>query len=233
MVVDLMLGLPTEVFTFNKRAVYFGKRKWSRGVTKVIKKIFAPSYRYTKLRRSGTTPRATGLPFRKARRRGKLVDTTLDKWVKGLKTRCRILEPLALIKLFESRHWSPVASQLVVAWREGRIATMIDLVLHDDLTDRILLVEIKSGCEYRNQSTGSRLKNMGSCTVTDAPLHQHQLQILLGKDLFHRTYPKCTKPVDSILIYVAKDGTLEVLEEKTDFTVFCDASVTDAILRTA
>jgi hypothetical protein len=226
-----LLGPPIERFSFNKRAVYFGQRKWSRGVTTVIKKVFASSYRYAKLPRRS---RATGLPFRKARRRGKLVDGILDKWVRGEKTRCRIAEGRAIIQLFESRHWEPVASQLVVAWREGRIATMIDIVLHDVSTDEILVVEIKSGCEYRYLTTGSNLKNLGpSCTVTDAPIHQHQLQVLLGKDLFHRTYPSCTKKVQAVLVYAAKDGTLEVLMEE-DFKVHCrDTAVVDAIFRTA
>ena len=227
-----MFGPPVETFCFNKRAVYFGQRRWSRGVTTVIKKIFAPSYKYCRLPRRDSRKVCTGLPFRKARRRGILVDSILEKWALGHKTRCRILEPRAIIRLFESRHWSPLASQLVVGWREGRIATMIDLVLHDENMDQVLIVEIKTGCEYRNVSTGSCLTNLGSTTITDSPLHQHQLQALLGKELFRRTYPNCTKNVQSILVYVSKDGLLEVLEEK-QFTVVYSEHISQAILRTA
>jgi hypothetical protein len=228
---SVLFGDPQEVFHFNKRAVYFGQKKWSRGVTTVIKKVFAPSYVYRRLQRSKDIVK-TGLPFRKARRRGKLVDEVLGKWVRGGKTRCRILEARALIELFESRRWLPLASQLVVGWREGRIATMIDVVLHDEVTDQILIVEIKSGCEYRHVSTGSCMKCLQSSDVPDSPLHQHQLQTLLGKELFNRTYKECTKSVRGVLIYVGKDGSLEIVEE-SQFRVLYTDHVAQAIIRTA
>jgi hypothetical protein len=121
---------------------------------------------------------------------------------------------------------------LVVAWREGRIATMIDLVLYDETQEEIIIVEIKSGCEYRNLSTGSKLKHLKE-NVTDAPVHQHQLQVVLGKELFRRTYPECKKQVRALLVYVSKEGDLDVIEEE-DFQVhYENTTVGKAIIDTA
>jgi hypothetical protein len=150
----------------------------------------------------------------------------------GKKTRCRILEARPIITLFECRGWTPLASQLVVAWREGRIATMIDLVLYDENQEEIIIVEIKSGCEYRNLSTGSKLKYLKE-NVTDAPIHQHQLQVLLGKELFQRTYPDCKKKVRALLVYISKEGDLDVIEEE-DFQIhYENNTVGKAIIDTA
>jgi hypothetical protein len=109
---------------------------------------------------------------------------------------------------------------------------MIDLVLFDETLDEIIIVEIKSGCEYRNVSTGSKLQHLKE-DVTDAPVHQHQLQVLLGKELFRRTYLECTKRVRALLVYVSKEGDLDVIDEEEFRIKYENTTIGQAILATA
>jgi hypothetical protein len=149
---DSILGLPVCVYSWQTRSVYFGNKKWSRGVTTVIKKVFATTYRYTKLKRGHYS---VGLPKRQAKRRGHAIDAILHKWAGGISiSRSRLKEPYALIRAFEEHGWNPVCYQLVVAWPTARLATKIDLVLHDSTNNRLIVVEIKSGCGYRRNSHG-------------------------------------------------------------------------------
>jgi hypothetical protein len=224
-----ILGPPVCAYTWHTRSVYFGAKRWSRGVTTVVKRLFAPSYRYTKLKR-GHCP--VGLPKRQARRRGHAIDHTLHKWAGGQAiTRSRLKEPRTLIQTFEARGWTPVCSQLVVAWPAARLATKIDLVLHDRARNKIIVVEVKSGCGYRRKSHGVMRHIVP--TVSNAPLHQHQLQVLLGRMLFARTYTHW-RPVDieCVLVYISPACDVELLMD-TAFSVHYTAGLDTILLDTA
>jgi hypothetical protein len=226
---DVLLGPPVCVYTWKTRSVYFGNKKWSRGVTTVIKKVFAPSYRYKKLKR-GTY--SVGLPNRQAKRRGHAIDGTLDKWANGLSiSRSRLKEPRALINTFEEHGWKPVCSQLVVAWPTARLATKIDLVLHDAAQNKMIVVEIKSGCGYRRNSHGNLRHILPS--VSNAPLHQHELQCLFGKKMLTSTYPKWTcANIVCVLAYVSIDGIVELVME-TEFAVQYTQRIENILINTA
>jgi hypothetical protein len=223
-----LCGKPIKNYIFKNRSVYFGNKMWSRGVTTTIRKVFAPSYAFSKLKRGKYT---RGLKKRDAIRRGHAIDHTLQCWSDGrYSKRFRLVEPKAIIKYFEQRCWNPLASQLVVAWPSGRIATKLDLVLHDTERDQILIVEIKSGCGYRTLSNDV-MRHIRP-NVSNSALHQHQLQTLLGKYLFQKTYPDCTLHVRSILLYVALDGDIDMIQE-SDFGIVYSKSIDNVILRTA
>ena len=226
---DSILGSPLCIYNWKTRSVYFGDKRWSRGVTTVIKKVFAPDYRYTKLKRGHYV---VGLPKRKAKRRGHAIDQTLHRWAMGISTaRTRLKEPKALIKAFEDRCWSPVCSQLVVAWPDARMATKIDLVLHDATRNKLLVVEIKSGCGYRRNSHGTLRHTLPG--VSNAPLHQHQLQVLFGKELLARTYPQWERRnIECVLAYVSTDGTVELFIEE-EFAVQYTPVIETILLNTA
>jgi hypothetical protein len=226
---ETILGPPVCVYAWKTRSVYFGNKKWSRGVTKVKKKVFASSYRYTKLKRGHYV---VGLPKRQAKKRGHAIDAILCKWADGFSiTRSRLKEPRALIQTFEAHGWKPVCSQLVVAWPEARLATKIDLVLHDTTQNKVMIVEIKSGCGYRWNAHGTLRHIIPK--VSNAPLHQHQLQVLFGKELFARTYPKWAR-VDTVCVvaYVAIDGTVELFMED-DFSVQYTQCIETILMNTA
>jgi len=227
--INNILGPPVSTYKWATRSVYFGNKRWSRGVTKVIQGVFAPDFRFKKLPRGHC---ATGLPKRQAKRRGHAIDRTLDQWANGLSTsRSRLKEPIALIREFESYGWRPVRSQLTVAWPDARIGTRIDLVLYDATRHKIIVVEVKSGCGYRRKSHGM-LRHLVP-RVSNAPLHQHQLQVLLGKELLARTYPAWIRTeIECVLVYIASNGELELLREES-FDVQYSTRVDTILLNTA
>jgi hypothetical protein len=224
------VGDPIQNYNFKNRSVYFGNKRWSRGVTTVIQKLFASSYRYGKLQQRHKCQR--GLHRRRAVRRGHIVDKVLCRWVNGQHLRCRVVEPKALINQFELLRWKPVASQLVVAWSNARIATKIDLVLYDENQQKLLIVEIKSGCHYRRCSTKNGTLNFIRPVVSDAPIHQHQLQALLGKELFLQTYPQWRdRLIESVLVYVSATSDVELITEE-EFEVHYTSVISDVLIRT-
>lgn len=225
------LGDPILPYTFSKRSVYFGNRRWSRGVTTVIKKLFASSYTYQKLTMKHMCSR--GLRQKQAKRRGQLIDTVVGKWVNGHRIKCRTQEPTALIHYFERNHWKPVSSQLVVAYPTARLATKIDVVLYDTVHDTLLIVEVKSGYHYRKCSTLNGTLKFVRPIVSNCPLHQHQLQALLGKWLFLETYPQWTnRKVEAVVVYVSSDGECEVYMERY-FTVLFSDTIKNVLINTA
>lgn len=225
------IGKPVRTYVFNRRSVYFGEKKWSRGVTTVIKKIFASSYTYKKLRMKHVC--AKGLKKNHAKRRGMLVDSIIEKWVSGQTIKCRIYEPRMLIRKFESMSWIPVASQLVVAYETARLATKIDLILYDELENILRIIEVKTGYHYRRCSTKNGTLMHIRPVVDNSPLHQHQLQALIGKWLFLKTYPQWeNKSVESVVVYVSTEGQIEMITEQ-DFQVKFSTIVENVLIRTA
>jgi hypothetical protein len=227
----IVLGPPVHHYHWKNKlhAVVFDNGRWSRGVTSVVKHVFAQNYSFKKLRRGSCL---VGLPNRLAKRRGHAVDGALSRWTLGQSIqRSRLKEPRALIALFETLGWTPVSAQLLVAWPEARIATKIDLVLQDSATQNLLVVELKTGCLYRRISHG--LLSHIVPRVTNAPLYQHQLQTIIGKELLSKTYP--TWPRDKIgcvLIYVSSDGGIEMIRE-CDFALSYTQSMSAILLKTA
>ena len=224
-----ILGQPVRVYTWTTRSVYFGEKRWSRGVTKVVKKVFAPGFRFKKLKRGQYVP---GLPKRQAIRRGHAIDRVLHQWASGLSIgRSRIREPKTVIQTFEALGWVPVQSQLTVAWPEARIATKIDLVLYDPENNKVIVVEMKSGCGYRRNSHGT-LRHIVP-KVSNAPLHSHQLQAAIGKELLARTYSEWARgDIECVLVYVSPDCEVEMIRE-SDFTVVYTPTIETILLNTA
>ena len=225
----MVLRNPVCEYIWKGRSVYFGNGSWSRGVTNVIRSIFAPSYRFNKLKRERSTG---GRCMKYAKRHGRAIDNALYRWVYNpLRYRSSLKESNTLVALFKTHGWVAVSSQLVVAWRSARIATKIDLVLYDVCTNKLLVIEIKSGCSYRRVSHGV-LSRIRPC-VSNAPIHQHQLQVLIGKELLIRTYPKwTTENVEAILIYVASDGEIELIRE-SEFAVSYTSDISAVLLSTS
>jgi hypothetical protein len=195
-------------FIWKSRSIMFANNDRSRGITKIIRTLFAPGFTYGKLKKK-PLPKATALSYRQARARGKLIDRQLTKWhlfksLKGAK-----IETKLLVTYLSNQHLVPIATQLPVGCPVDRLGTCIDLVCTDTITKEIVLIEIKRGCHYRDCTTGQMLRtivDLDGRPVNDCLLHQHMLQLLLGELLFVRTFP--TRPHRCLLLYV---DTVEVL----------------------
>ena len=197
----MVLGDPIADYT---RPLHFRGR---RGVTVVIRRVFARSFRFAKLQ--GPRPRRC-LSRRGARSAGKRLDALVTRWASG-RALGRVTPGMrALMRACSDRGWVPVGAQVPVVWPAARLATCIDLVLHDAARDRLVVVEVKSGCAYRHLHHGylSHIRPR----VTNSPLHQHQLLTVLGKELLARTYPHWARSsIDMALVYVADDGTIDLI----------------------
>ena len=188
-----------------------------RGLTKILPRMFAPRYRWQKVRRSAaycSGPRRR----RCARSHGTKVDQSLRRWVDADPAK---LQPDAalLVQEFEQRGWVPLASQLPVWKSSWKLWTKVDLVLQDSRTDEILSVEVKTGCRYRH--LGVHVLRHVTPQVSDCLLHQHQLQSLLACDMLRETYPRAS-PCSAVLVYV--DGTTVDVYRQEQFSVCPDAA---------
>lgn len=92
----------------------------------------------------------------------------------------------------ERLHLSPVASQLVVGCHHLKRATAIDLVCIDTSSPTKLFVpiEIKSGFNNYYYKCTSKRMNAPFQDQTDCVFNQHQIQLLVGSELYRRAYWK-------------------------------------------
>ena len=124
----------------------------ARGITKVIKQIFVPRYSFRRLQNK---PPSSGLSRKLAKRNGVRIDRELENWAKNptlFKSSDNKVNT-CLSKL--GKLGSPIASQLVVGLPHARVATAIDLMLYNDTSRVIFVVEVKTGCNYRHCDSGS------------------------------------------------------------------------------
>ena len=102
-------------------------------------------------------------------------------------------------------------------------------MLYDTVQNRILIVEIKSGYGYRELYNGNMLHITPS--VNNCAFHQHQLQTIIGTQLFKKTYTKCKLSIVPVLVYVTLQGDVRVVEE-SDFKITYSKAIEHIILRT-
>jgi hypothetical protein len=222
----------TKVTPAGKRSMVFALTKQrSKGLTKVIKTVFFPDYKYDKLR----GPREHGtLKFKSARSRGKTIDRQLSKCVGHQLTK---LQPRAtnetklILDFIKSKGYYIETAQQPVGFAPWRLATSLDLVLrplNPDETneDHRVVVEVKRGCLYRRCSVPGVMSQRLEPNVAVSPLHMHQLQAVIGTELLRRTDPSL--PVQSMLLYVETE--LEAIE---DFAVKFSATTETVLLATA
>lgn len=187
------------------------------GVTKRIRKVFAPTWQFKRL----TIPKHVGgMKKSAAKRRGKRIDREMDAITKDtpIKRTCR--ETKALLKFFESRNVTLCHSQYKVSLK--LLSTFLDLVVIDP-DGKLYVVEIKRGCHYRHIDNGHLNHHTN---VTNCLLHQHQLQAMIGRWLYETQ--EQVKNVGCILIYVENDD-IEVYDED-QFVVELNESAKLAVL---
>jgi hypothetical protein len=222
-----MVNLPSTPYSISGRCIRI-KGKPVRGLTKTIKKLFAPTFQFSKIK--GRKSNVGGLSFRKARRRGKNVDLVLAKWIHQKKKTIytKLKEARAIIQFLLP--YQPLASQFCVAWEEAMIACPLDLLLYNPSTKNFLVVEIKTGCCNRRCSTlHGFLHNIGiKNKVSNSLLHQHQLQTLLGAHLFTKTTGLTN--VETLLLYANDKGEVEACHG-SDFEVQLNETVLQHVLK--
>lgn len=122
-------------------------------------------------------------------------------------------------KALAARSLSPVACQVVVGCTTLGRGTLIDMVCRDAL-GRFVVVELKSGFStYYYKWTGNFMATPFE-SQTDCPFNQHQLQLLIGTELYRRSFwpnePFPVSPPDAqsklgtpvlIRIRVGEDGS--------------------------
>lgn len=187
------------------------------GITKLIRKLFAPQWRYRALR---VAKNPGGLKKAAAKRRGKRVDRELLLCAQGAEPKRACPETRAVLKLFAAEGYRIVGAQHKV--QLGRLTTFLDLVV-SDAEGRLFVVEIKRGCHYRNESNG--LLRFHESTPNSL-LCQHQLQCAIGRWMYEQQHS--ATGVGCLLIYV-QDSDIDVYDEE-EFEVHLGEPAKSALL---
>jgi hypothetical protein len=142
------------------------------GITKLIPRVFAPSYRFKSLK----VPRNPGgLKKRAAKRRGKRLDAELAS-----DQQTRTCAETKLIRTtLDSLQLDIVETQKMV--QHQQLKTFLDLVVKHRITNKSFVVEIKRGCHYRRCATPTGKLLHQTSVLSDCLLYHHQLQALIGR----------------------------------------------------
>lgn len=209
----------------SQHMVFVASSQRSKGVTKVIQNLFAPSYRYKSLKGS-RIPNKGGLKWKDAKRRGKLIDTQMGKYhIRNTIPPRACTEVKTIISWISSHEYIIVATQQPVGKSQWRIATEIDLLLWDCKKQTFVIVELKSGCGYREQHTGIPMQH--GVIGTDSKRSQHELQCILMGMLWDTYFDNL--PKELMLLYVNPKGDLLCIPE-TDFQISVQPQVIEDIL---
>jgi len=189
---------------WSRNHTVFENGTMSRGVTTTIRKLFAPCFKFNALR---ARPKGGGVTRSQARKKGHLIDHEIGLYINNVhSTDMFCKETKYLIDYISTHGLTPLWSQKVVGWMEARIATCIDLICRDT-SNTYVIVELKYGCAYRECSTGKLLRHV--IAHDDSLLHQHQLQLLLTRVLFEKTYG--FRPL-MLLLYTDTEGVVPYTE---------------------
>ena len=171
----------------------YGKYNWvGRGITDKIKQTFFPDdwdlYKVAGRNGNGTEG-------------GKRVDQELGEWTRlvqleskpsTIRAHMEKWSPstLKIIDLFRQKKWIPVDTQVVVGCTVSRIATAIDIVARHFETNRLILIELKTGydgtfVEYNGHSMLAPFSHLAA-----TPRHFAWLQLTWSWMLWATTFPR-------------------------------------------
>lgn len=149
---------------------------------------------------------------KKGMARGRLVDNQIQKWIKHalclepsrqFKTKKLHLFARAFIELTKKLDWKPIGTQVVVRDERCNIATLVDSVFVN-AKGQVVVVELKTGFDGYNDVSNGRMKD-GFAYLTNAPSHQHQLQLAFTRCMFESTFPEFGQ-VQAMLIRMTNTG---------------------------
>lgn len=207
-----------------------GKPRFSsRGLTKLLPRVFFPRFSVRKLVQRPRNP--GGLQKRRARVRGCRIDTELKHLALHGNLPPRSTAETKLVHAFLLQERATVlGAQVYVACARWNAVTYLDLVLQvpgntqDDA--QIVVAEIKRGCVYRDCSVPNTLSRHLQPAVPTAPRHLHELQALTGARLWELQEQRTVN--DVWLMYVDENG-LEV-SRRADFGVRWSRGVEQALV---
>jgi hypothetical protein len=189
------------------------------GVTKVIKRYLARGCNHADLSKKPTN--VGGKSYRQARARGKQVDAAMSQWCASSKFRPR-LPAIKAIRSYidEILFCDPVTTQLAVANPVANVATRLDLVIRHRDTGALTVVELKYGCIYRDCAMKTpkfmhTTIDSSSDATSRVPLtfrRIHELQAIMGAQMFNMTYPECN--ARAMLIYVTEEGVIDATSQQ-------------------
>lgn len=208
------------------RSVQFHQTKQrSKGITKVIQRLFFPSYRVQNLRGPSVRNHG-GLTLKQARRRGRLIDSQLRKVV-GDRTLLRpprraCEETKKIIAFIRNRGFYIEHAQYTVGYAPWRLSTPVDLVLHSvTAPDQRVVVEVKSGCLYRHKAIPNVCARYIDPPVPVSPSSMHQMQAVIGKRLYELSEQTDDVPVHAWLLYVDMVHGVELIEQDAFCIQWC------------
>lgn len=167
------------------------------GLTKLIKKVFVPDYKFKNLEKVAKNP--GGLKKRAACRQGKLIDKQLTQTVSKIPNTILCKQTTLVLNKLKELNFTLTKSQVYVVNESLKLCTFIDLVALDETTQQEVIIEIKSGCHYRLCSTKNGFMKFQKEPTTNCLQNQHQLQALFGKYLYDKQFKTTTT---CCLIYV-------------------------------
>lgn len=113
---------------------------------------------------------------------------------------------LQVIELFRRKQWIPVDAQVVVGCTKSRLATAIDIVARHFETNRLILIELKTGyngtfVEYNGHTMLPPFAHLAA-----TPRHFAWLQLTLSWMLWAETFPRRRiRHCDVMVLHVVQD----------------------------
>jgi hypothetical protein len=113
------------------------------------------------------------------------------------------------MRLLINRGWEPIGSQVVCGSSDARMGTAVDLVVRDTRNnDKIVVIELKCGFDrYLDRFHSQMLPPFEH--MTDCPRFQFQVQLLMTRILFMRTFPRL-RDVQCVVVQVTQ-STVNVI----------------------
>lgn len=192
------------------------------GITKIIKKIFVPSFKFKNLQK--VPKNVGGLKKRAACRRGKLIDTQLSQYllIKNQNKFCQ--ETNLIIEKLKELNLVLIKTQFYVTDDDLKLCTFIDLIAFDIKNQQEMIIEIKRGCHYRLCATQDGQMKFQNPGTTDCLQNQHQLQALLGKMLYQKKFQEIK--TSCCLIYVDEKECQYIPEADFNVTITSESLTT-------
>jgi len=206
----------------DKAIVVQGKRY--PGITKTLQDVFYSNYKPpVKYRRKGRSVCS--------KERGDVIHRQLyhcfqclkvaqgacdcrKRYGKRTPNRSKTSLPVALLREFLRKHhlefWR---GEMAVAWPELGLATYVDGVAKHRLTNRLYVLEFKTGYPRESRRRASSILSVqDDCRMDRArhllncPYNHHQLQLWFGVEALRRTLGKEYQVEDGILLYFDREG---------------------------
>ena len=169
-----------------------------RGCIHRLREAFYPDFDVRYVIKSKKRKRGSG----EGRKLGKRVDEEIEKLAKGEKVKGLHAYSKNWLSAVIHWRWRPVGAQVMIYDEALQIATAIDCI-YKDAKGRLVVIEIKTGFDgYADKSTHFMREPLAE--VTNAPLNQHFLQLLVSCAILEKHY--WGSPYRAYVVYLNERG---------------------------